>query len=146
MQDGVIHSEILRPMVALIAWTLIMLGWTLATRLPAMKAAGIDMATLVGTKAADADRGLPAKTQWKAHNYNHLMEQPTLFYAVCAVLAISGTGYGVNAWIAWGYVALRVAHSVVQVTSNRVRTRFLLFALSSLLLVALTLHAAMAVF
>ena len=140
------HSEILRPMVVLIAWTLVMLGWTLATRLPAMKAAGVDMGKLVGTKAADADRALPPHIQWKAHNHNHLMEQPTLFYAVCAVLALSGTGNGINAWIAWAYVALRIAHSLVQAISNRVRARFLLFMLSSLMLVALTLHAALAVF
>ena len=140
------HSDILRPMVVLIAWTLVMLAWMLATRLPAMKAAGVDLGTLVGTKAADADRSLPPQAQWKAHNYNHLMEQPTLFYAVCAVLALSGTGNGVNAWIAWGYVALRIAHSLVQATSNRVSIRFLFFMLSSVMLVALTLHAAMAVF
>ena len=140
------HSDILRPMVVLIAWTLVMLGWMLATRLPAMKAAGVDMAKLVGTKAADADRSLPPQAQWKAHNYNHLMEQPTLFYAVSAVLALSGTGNGMNAWIAWAYVGLRIGHSLVQATSNRVRARFLLFMLSSLMLVALTLHAALAVF
>jgi len=140
------HIEILRPMVALIAWTLVMLGWTLATRLPAMRAAGVDMGKLVGTKASDADRSLPPQVQWKAHNYNHLMEQPTLFYAVCAVLALSGRGNGVNAWIAWAYVGLRIAHSLVQATSNRVRARFLFFTLSSLMLVALTLHAALAVF
>jgi hypothetical protein len=140
------HSEILRPMVVLIAWTLVMLGWMLVTRLPAMKAAGVDMGTLVGTKASDADRSLPPQAQWKAHNYNHLMEQPTLFYAVCAVLALSGTGDGVNAWIAWAYVGLRIVHSVVQATSNRVRIRFLFFMLSSVMLAALTLHAALAVF
>ena len=140
------HSEILRPMVALIAWTLVMLVWMVATRLPAMRAAGLDLGTLVGAKASDADRALPAQVQWKAHNYNHLMEQPTLFYAVCAVLALSGTGDGVNAWIAWAYVGLRMAHSLVQATSNRVRSRFLFFTLSSLMLVALTLHAALAVF
>jgi hypothetical protein len=140
------HSDILRPMVVLIAWTLVMLAWTLATRLPAMKAAGVDMGKLVGTKASDADRALPPQVQWKAHNHNHLMEQPTLFYAVCAVLALSGTGNGVNAWIAWAYVALRIAHSLVQATSNRVRARFLFFMLSSFVLVALTLHAALAVF
>jgi hypothetical protein len=140
------HSDILRPMVVLIAWTLVMLAWTLATRLPAMKAAGVDIGKLVGTKASDADRALPPQVQWKAHNHNHLMEQPTLFYAVCAVLALSGTGNGVNAWIAWAYVALRIAHSLVQATSNRVRARFLFFMLSSFMLVALTLHAALAVF
>jgi hypothetical protein len=140
------HSDILRPMGVLIAWTLVMLAWTLATRLPAMKAAGVDIGKLVGTKASDADRALPPQVQWKAHNHNHLMEQPTLFYAVCAVLTLSGAGNGVNAWIAWAYVALRIAHSLVQATSNRVRARFLFFMLSSFMLVALTLHAALAVF
>ncbi|MCK8455788.1 MULTISPECIES: MAPEG family protein [Sphingomonas] len=140
------HSDILRPMVVLIAWTLVMLGWMLATRLPAMKAAGVDMSTLVGTKASDADRSLPPQAQWKVHNYNHLMEQPTLFYAVCTVLALSGTGNGINAWIAWAYVGLRIVHSLIQATSNRVRYRFVVFMLSSVTLVALTLHAALAVF
>lgn len=119
------HSDILRPMVVLIAWTIVMLAWMLATRLPAMKAAGVDMAKLVGTKASDADRSLPPQAQWKVHNYNHLMEQPTLFYAVCTVLALSGTGNGINAWIAWGYVSLRIVHSLIQATSNRVRDRFI---------------------
>ncbi|KQN08968.1 MAPEG family protein [Sphingomonas aurantiaca] len=140
------HSDILRPMVVLIAWTLVMLGWALATRLPAMKAAGVDLRTLVGTKGSDADRSLPPQAQWKVHNYNHLMEQPTLFYAVCTVLALSGSGDGPNAWIAWAYVGLRIMHSLIQATSNRVRDRFVVFVLSSLTLVALTLHAALAVF
>ncbi|MES3097976.1 MAPEG family protein [Sphingomonas faeni] len=140
------HSEILRPMVVLIAWTLVMLGWMLATRLPAMKAAGVEMGKLVGTKGSDADRSLPPQAQWKVHNYNHLMEQPTLFYAVCTVLALSGTGNGINAWIAWAYVCLRIIHSLIQATSNRVRDRFVFFMLSSVMLVALTFYAALAVF
>lgn len=140
------HSGILKPVVVLIAWTLVMLGWMLATRLPAMGKAGIRLGMLVGTKASDADRGLPPEIQWKAHNYNHLTEQPTLFYAVCGVLALAGAGDGINAGIAWAYVALRVAHSVWQATVNKVSVRFALFVASSLMLVALTLHAAIAVF
>ena len=140
------HSEILKPVVVLIAWTLVMLVWMLSTRLQAMRASGVDITKLVGTKAADADGRLPPKIQWVAHNHNHLMEQPTLFYAVCGVIALTGTGNGVNAWIAWAYVALRIAHSVWQATVNKVSVRFLLFLGASLALIALTLHAAMAVF
>ncbi|MBP2276520.1 MULTISPECIES: MAPEG family protein [Sphingomonas] len=140
------HSEILKPVVVLIAWTLVMLVWMLSTRLPAMRASGVDITKLVGTKAADADGRLPPKIQWVAHNHNHLMEQPTLFYAVCGVIALTGTGNGVNAWIAWAYVALRIAHSVWQAKVNKVSVRFLLFLGASLALIALTLHAAMAVF
>ena len=140
------HADILRPIVALVAWTLVMQAWMIATRLPAMKAAGIDLGTLVGTKASDADRSLPAQAQWKAHNYNHLLEQPVLFYAVCGVIALTGTGYGVNVALAWAYVALRIAHSIWQATVNRVSVRFYLFIASSLVLAALTLHAGLAVF
>ena len=140
------HAEILKPVVVLIAWTLVMLVWLVATRLPAMRAAGADLGSLVGSGPADAERALPREVQWKAHNYNHLHEQPTLFYAVCLVLAATGAGDGLNATIAWAYVGLRIAHSVVQATVNRVSWRFALFALATVCLVALTLHAALVVF
>jgi hypothetical protein len=136
----------LQPVVALIAWTLVMLGWTIATRLPAMARAGVKLSALVGSKAADADRSLPAEAQWKAHNYNHLLEQPVLFYSVSGVIVLTGTGYGANVALAWAYVALRIAHSIWQATVNRVSVRFYLFIASSLVLAALTLHAGLAVF
>lgn len=141
-----IHAEILKPVVVLIGWTLLMMFWMLMTRMPAMRAAGIKMGQLTGSKGSDADMVLPPRAQWKAHNYNHLMEQPTLFYAVALTLAVSGTGDGMNAWIAWGYVGFRIVHSVVQATWNRVAVRFLFFTLASFCLIALTLHATMAVF
>ena len=137
---------ILRPVVVLIGWSLVMLVWSLARRIPAMRAAGIDVNKLVGSKTGDADNILPAAVNWPVHNYNHLMEQPTLFYAVATVIALTGTGAGVNAMLAWGYVVVRIGHSIVQATVNRVSLRFVLFLLSTLCLVALTLHAAMAVF
>ena len=85
----------------------------------------------------------PPEVQWKAHNYNHLMEQPTVFYAVALALAVGGMGGGLNAQIAWAYVGLRIIHSLIQVTVNRVLWRFAVFALASLALLALSLHAFM---
>jgi hypothetical protein len=113
-----------------------------ATRLPAMRAKGIDLNKLVGSTGRSADGVLPDPIQWKAHNYNHLMEQPTVFYAVALTLFVAGWGTGLNAWLAWGYVAFRIAHSIVQATVNVVQIRFPLFALASLCLVGLTIHAA----
>lgn len=104
------------------------------------------MGQLAGSKGADADRSLPASAQWKAHNYNHLMEQPTLFYALAGVIALSGTGHGANVILAWGYVELRIVHSLVQAMFNRVFPRFVLFVLSSLCLVALAVSAVTTVF
>jgi hypothetical protein len=100
----------------------------------------------VGWTGAKLEALLDPKIQWKAHNYNHLHEAPTVFYAIAITLAIIGQGEGFNATLAWIYVGLRIAHSLWQSTVNKVAVRFLLFALSSLALMALVLHAAMAVF
>ena len=140
------HSEILKPVVVLIAWTLVMLIWLIALRMPALKKVGIDLSKARGGKPGALDGVVPDSVQWPAHNYIHLMEQPTIFYAVALTLAIAGWGDGLNAWLAWAYVGLRIVHSIVQATVNVIGVRFMLFALSSLVLVALTLHAAIAVF
>ncbi|MEE4154657.1 MAG: MAPEG family protein [Erythrobacter sp.] len=136
--------DILQPVIALTIWTMIIWAWMYATRIPAMQREQIqpDDAQITGI----LDQKLPRQVQWKAHNYNHLHEQPTVFYAVAIVLAIVGHGDGMNAFLAWIYVGLRVIHSVVQVTANKVAVRFVLFALSSLVLIALIANAAMVVF
>ena len=143
-----IGMEILQPVVALTIWTMVMWAWMYATRIPAMsKSSDIPAPSqLVGTTGASLREKLPENVNWKADNYNHLHEQPTVFYAVAIVLAIIGQGDGMNALLAWIYVGLRVAHSLVQVTANKVMVRFVLFALSSLVLIALIFHATISVF
>lgn len=139
-------NAILQPVVILLAWTMVMWLWMYITRIPAMQRAKIDVANLKGGTGKDLDAILPPSIQWKAHNYNHLLAEPTVFYAVCILLAIIGHGDGANLIVAWAYVALRIAHSLVQATVNRVAIRFLLFALSSLCLIVLIFHAAIPVF
>ncbi|MFM7404173.1 MAG: MAPEG family protein [Erythrobacter sp.] len=141
-----IGMDIIAPVVALLAWTMVMWVWMYATRIPAMNKAGIDGTKLVGSNGASLRAGLPESVSWKADNYNHLHEAPTVFYAVAIVLAIIGQGDGLNTALAWAYTGLRIAHSVVQATVNRVLVRFALFALSSLVLMALIFQAAIAVF
>jgi hypothetical protein len=145
-----INSEILKPVVVLAAWTMIMWLWMYATRLPAMSRAKIDAKGMVGTIGRELREDLVAagevKPSWVADNYNHLHEAPTIFYAVCLVLAMIGQGDNFNATIAWAYVGLRIAHSLVQISFNRVIARFTLFALSSIALIMLVTHAVMSVF
>lgn len=136
-------NAILGPVATLALWSMIMWVWMYATRLPAMRRAKIDTANLVGGTGQNLENVLPPQVQWKAHNYNHLMEQPTVFYAVAIALAVGGMGGGLNAQIAWAYVALRIVHSLIQVTVNRVMWRFLVFALASIALIALCVHAFM---
>lgn len=141
-----IGMDILQPVAVLAAWTMVMWLWMYATRIPAMSKAKIDTKNLVGGTARSLDDVLPANTQWIAHNYNHLHEAPTVFYAVALALALIGLGDGLNAQLAWAYVGLRIAHSLVQALWNRIAVRFLLFALSSFALIALSLHLLIAVF
>src|SRR5688572_19665374 len=135
------NSAILQPVVTLVAWTVIMMFWLFLVRLPALRKAGIDLSKAQGSRPGLLDTLLPPNAQWPAHNYIHLMEQPTIFYAVCFALALMGQGDGLNAQIAWVYVVLRILHSVVQATINRIAIRFALFVLSSLALTMLSVHA-----
>jgi len=136
------YDPLLGPIVALVAWSIVMLCWMVVTRMPALKKVGIDLSTRVGSKPGALDGVVDDKAQWKAHNYIHLMEQPTLFYAIVFALILMGQNFPLNVGLAWTYVGLRIAHSIVQATWNRILVRFILFALSTLCLLALTLHAA----
>jgi hypothetical protein len=132
-------TPLLGPVVALIAWTLVMWLWMYATRIPAIRAARMRL-------DPNAPRGeqmstLPARVRWKADNYNHLMEQPTIFYAIVLALALLGDQSPLSLAMAWSYVALRIVHSLVQALVNKIEVRFALFALSTLPLFVLTWQA-----
>ena len=134
---------ILQPVVALILWTLVMWVWLYATRIPAMQKAKVPLDP--NMTSAELAAAIPANVRWKADNYNHLMEQPTIFYATALALAVAGHGDGLNTLLAWGYVGLRVAHSLVQATVNIIMLRWALFMTASLILVAMAIRAAMVV-
>jgi hypothetical protein len=116
--------------------------WMYATRIPAISKAKLRLDPNEPRGAQMAT--LPSRVRWKADNYNHLFEQPTVFYPIVIVLALLGQGSGLDLGLAWAYVGLRVVHSVFQSTVNKIEVRFVLFALSSLVLIALTVRAALA--
>ena len=136
-------TEILAPVVALLLLTCVVWAWMYVTRIPAISKMGmkLDPNLPKGQQMSE----LPPRVRWKADNYNHLLEQPTLFYAVAFTLALLGAGEGLNLTLAWAYVVLRVVHSLHQALWNKIEIRFLLFLLSSLVLVALVVRAALLV-
>lgn len=137
---------ILKPAVVLAAWTMVMWVWMYATRIPAMTKAKTDLDKLARDPDYTVDKAVPANVQWKAKNYNHLHEAPTVFYAIAIILSIIGQGDGLNEYLGWAYLGLRVIHSLIQAIWNKIMLRFWIFALSSLVLMALIVHAAMALF
>jgi len=138
-------SPILAPAMVLVLWSLFMLAWLALARLPAMARAGLALGNLVGARGSDLEGVIPDRANWKSHNYTHLMEQPTLFYATVIVLALAGAGDGLNLQLAWAYVGLRILHSLVQSLWNRVAVRFILFGAASVALLILAVSATLAV-
>ncbi len=136
------YSPLIAPVVALVAWTIVVMLWMMVTRFGEFRKAGINLRNApAGGRGVDLEGKVDARAQWKSHNYNHLMEQPTIFYAIVLSLALMGMNHPVNVALAWGYVGFRIVHSIVQGTINKIAIRFPLFALASLCLIGLTVHA-----
>lgn len=139
-----VPSPILAPVIVLVLWTLVMCAWLYATRIPALKRYNVIYDPQRPSEEFHAQ--LPPAVRWKADNYNNLLEQPTVFYAVSLTLAFLDAGSGLNAGLAWVYVALRIAHSLVQSLLNKVMIRFVLFAAASFILALMTIRAAWIIF
>ena len=138
-------ENLLAPGAVLALWTLVMLGWVAATRFSAMSKAGVDLkAAPPGGRGVDLENVLPPTINWKSHNYTHLLEQPTLFYAVIVFLHLSGGSTDLTRGLACAYVVLRIVHSLWQATVNRIPVRFAIFGLSTFCLIALAVLAVIA--
>ena len=134
-------APMLAPVIALVLWSMLIWAWMYATRIPAIMKMKMNL-------DSNAPRGeqmslLPPSVRWKADNYNHLMEQPTLFYAVALALAVVGDATQLSLGLAWAYVGSRELHSLVQTIGNVIMIRFAVFFVSSLILLALAIRAAL---
>lgn len=141
------HSPILAPVAMLVLWSMVVLIWVTVTRFVGISRLSPDQRQTLakdGIRGQDLERLLPQNANWKSHNYTHLMEQPTVFYAAAMILALAGTGAGINATLAWAYAALRILHSIWQAMVNTLPVRMSLFTASSLCLIALAVNAARA--
>ena len=136
-------TSMLAPVLALIVLTLIVWIWMYATRIPAMQRAKIDPQSAAHPGSLDV---LPSSARRVADNYNHLLEQPTIFYALCFLVVLAGHTDAFYVELAWAYVGLRVVHSLIQCTINVVNLRFLVFALSTIVLMVMAGREAMAMF
>lgn len=133
-------APLLAPLVTLNLWTFVMEAWMYKERIPAMQKYNVQVDSNIS--ASTLEKTLPREVQWKAENYNHLHEQPTFFVSVMLTLTYLGVKDDLTVYGAWAYVGLRIAHSIVQSTVNKIPLRFGLFGLSSLTLFGLTARAA----
>lgn len=138
------QTHLLAPMITLVLWTFVMWAWLYATRIPAIRRLHVALDADQSKEAFNAQ--LPPHVRWKADNYNHLLEQPVLFYAVVLALCFVGQWGDVNVILAWLYVALRMVHSIVQATVNVIMLRFTVFMIASVVLLILAIRAALVIY
>ena len=139
-------SNMMTPVLALVVWTMVILVWLYLRRIPAMRKAGIDPAKIKGSESYASMPPLNPKAVWVSDNYNHLHEQPVIFYALCVYTHLVGVWDGLNVGLAWAYVAIRIVHSLIQVTTNFVPLRFAVFNLGSLVLAIIALRNVLGLF
>jgi len=139
------QAQMLAPAAVLVVWTIIVLFWIVPVRFGAI--AKVEDKSVFsgkdGGRGQDLEGKIPDKANWPAHNHTHLHEQPTLFYAVSAILAIVGAG-AIDVMLAWAYVAVRIAHSLWQILVNKLPLRFGLFLISTIILAVMAVRAVMA--
>ncbi len=134
------NAPILAPAAVLVLWTVIMLFWMAGTRIPVLSKMDMSQSP-PGGRGVDLEPALPRSSNWKSHNYTHLLEQPTIFYAAVVILALAGAGTGINVMFAWAYVGIRIVHSFWQALVNTIPIRFGLFFLSTICLTVLAVNA-----
>jgi hypothetical protein len=140
------NDLILQPVLFMGALTTLMLIWMYATRLPAslvLQQKGINLQHLSHPSALGGV--FPSKVERVADNYNHLWEQPTLFYAIVFVIWAQNHTDQFYLILAWSYCFIRFFHSIVQATVNHVWARFSLFILSWCVLIFMLLREIFAV-
>jgi hypothetical protein len=134
-------QSILTPMLAMIIWTFVMWVWMYSTRIPAMYKAGIRAGKMKEKSEMDV---LPNAVRRIADNYNHLHEQPTVFFALVVYCHLVDLADPLMIGLAWAYVAIRVAHSLIQAAWNYIPVRFFVFITSSFVLMVMTVRAVLA--
>ena len=135
-------TAILQPVIAMGLWTSIVTVWMYATRFPAINKAGIKPQEAAHIK----EMKLPSEVARISDNYNHLFEQPTVFYAITIAIGVLGHGDQTALACAWAFVILRVVHSLIQCTINIVMLRLVAFTLSWIVLLIMMVREALIIF
>lgn len=135
------NTTLIMPLFALMGVTASVWLAMYYKRISYLKKNSIDPQKL-STRQAKLEMNIPDYVSNTADNFNNLLELPIIFYVTCMLASLYNL---TNPWLivlAWGYVLLRIMHSVIQCTYNRVIHRFSAYFLSSLFLWALVAMSA----
>ena len=133
------NPAVLYPMFALAAWTLLVLLMIPVARARSARRREI----VIDDFKYGESPAVPPAVSIPNRNYMNLLELPMLFYVVCIVLYVTAGASTTTIALAWAFVVLRIAHSLIHLTYNHVIHRLTVFALSSTVLTMLWVLAAL---
>ncbi len=123
-------TAILMPMLALIAWTMLVLLLIPYVRIKAVRNAVVSP----GDFRYGESSKVPPQLCLPNRNYMNLLELPMLFYIASLTMVVTGTATPTLLALGWAYVGLRVVHSVIHIAYNNVIHRLIAFTLSNIAL------------
>ena len=130
------QTAIFGPFFAMLILTILVWVYMFSKRIPF-----IQNTDFGGPPTAEALHRLsPPEVSSPSDNLKNLFELPVMFYAMVLYLFVTNSVDALFLYLAWGYVALRTAHSIVHCTFNHVMTRFVVYALSCLVLFTMILR------
>ena len=125
--------QILYPMVVLVALTFLV---ALLIPVARFRAAWSQQVTADDFKFGESAK-VPGQVSIPNRNFMNLLEFPVLFHVACLTFYVTKTADQAALWIAWFYVFLRVVHSLIHLTYNKVYHRLGVYALSNVVLLTL---------
>ena len=134
-------TAIFYPVIALALWTFAVLMLVPRARFKVVRERRVRAADF----ALGESDNVPPEARLPNRNYMNLLELPVLFYVACIVLYVTAKVDVVGLGLAWTFVALRIAHSAVHLTYNHVVPPPFVFALSTVVLLALWIWIAVVV-
>ena len=136
------QTAILAPVFALAAWTMLILLLVAGRR---VAAALQGRATAQDFALGEAPR-TPPQVTLANRNYMNLLELPLLFYVACLIALTTANVSPLLLDLGWAYVGLRIVHSLIHVSYNRVSHRFAAFAASNAVLTVIWVVLGLRVF
>lgn len=132
------NSAIFAPVFALGFWTFIILNVLGVSRIRSGVRREVHPRDF---RLGESDR-VPERVRLANRNYMNLLELPVLFYTVSLVIYVTATVSAAVLAFAWLFVALRVLHSLIHLTTNNVMHRLYVFVASNTALLVIWVIAA----
>jgi len=125
---------VLAPLFAQVALTFALLIWTGRARFAAARAGEVKIQDIALGQSA-----WPARVQQASNTFQNQFELPVLFYVLTALVLFTRKADLLFVVMAWVFVMSRFGHAYVYVTSNHVLTRFRVFLVGAIILMAMWL-------